>query len=213
MISYPIAAARQSGCFDHVVVSTDDDEIAAIAAAEGAEVPFRRPAHLADDHAATAPVVAHAIDACAERWGAVSDACCIYPGTPMLTAEDLARASELLGAPEVTLVFAACAYPHPVQRALRQLPSGGVARVHPEHAGTRTQDLEELLHDAGQFYWGTVDAWRVEGDLLGETSRPHVMQRYRALDIDSLEDWRFAELIMHANETHGPMEDPEPCDR
>lgn len=197
MIAYAIAAARATGLFDHVVVSTDDDEIAALAAEHGVEVPFRRPAELADDFTPTVPVVAHAIRAC-EALGWASDAvCCIYPGVPMIEAGDLSAGFAALKAGDAPYVFPVVAFPSPIQRALRRLPDGRAEPFHPEHALTRTQDLEPAYHDAGQFYWGRRDAW-LDGLTIHGNGSTIVLPEWRAIDIDTEDDWRRAEALYRA---------------
>ena len=120
MIAYAIEAALSSGVFDHVVVSTDDPEIAGIAADHGASLPFVRPAHLADDMTPTVPVVAHAIETCqALGWG-VQQVCCIYPGVPFIQASDLVQALDLLLGGNAHYVFPVTPFPSAIQRALRR---------------------------------------------------------------------------------------------
>lgn len=196
MIAYAIDAARRTGLFDHVVVSTDDAEIAEIARAEGAETPFARPAGLADDFTPTVPVIAHAVAACREAGWAVENACCIYPAVPLIEPGDLVAAYDALIAGDGTrYVFPVAAYPSPIQRALRRDPeSGTLAPFSPEYASTRTQDLEPAFYDAGQFYWGPAALW-LEGKNLHANARAIVLPEWRVADIDMPEDWERAELL------------------
>lgn len=197
MIAWPIAAALASGLFDRVVVTTEDDEIAAAARDAGAEVPFRRPADLADDHTPTRAVVNHAIRALeAETGQPVAAACLIYATAAFLSPDDLRAARALLDAPGRDFVFAALPYPHPVQRALVQDGAGGVRMLSPEHAGTRSQDLPEAFHDAAQFYWGRAEAFLAGRPMFGPASAPFLLARDRAVDIDTSADWDFAEALM-----------------
>jgi pseudaminic acid cytidylyltransferase len=194
MIVYAIDAAREAGVFDHIVVSTDDDEIAAVAQAHGALVPFRRPAALADDHAGTVPVVAHAIQqALAVGWP-VDQVCCIYPGVPLLRASDLRTALDLLNEGQSPWVFPLLPFGTPVQRALRRDASGQVHPMQPAYTLTRTQDLEPAYHDAGQFYWGTTDAW-LSGTSPHQGGRTLVLSADCAVDIDTPTDWAQAEQL------------------
>ena len=194
MLAWSVSAAQKSGLFDKVIVSTDDDEIALIARAAGAEVPFRRPAALADDIAPTVPVIAHAIQACIDLGWPVAHACCIYPCAPFIVPDDLRRAYALLLSSGTPFVFPVTDYPHPVQRAMRRLPSGKMEFFSREHELTRTQDLEKSYHDAGQFYWGTAQAWlthkRMHTDGIGMPI-PH----WRVVDIDTPDDWQRGELM------------------
>jgi pseudaminic acid cytidylyltransferase len=122
MIAHAISAAKQLGLFEHVVVSTDDEEIACIARAWGAETPFTRPAELADDYTPTVPVIAHAITACQAIGWSIDYACCIYPGVPFIQADDLKRALELLQTSQAAYSFPVTEFPSAIQRALRRLP-------------------------------------------------------------------------------------------
>lgn len=198
MIAWSIEAAKASGVAERVVVSTDDEEIAGIARDCGAEVPFLRPAKLSDDHATTMDVIVHAIEALAEQGDAVEQLCCLYSTAPMVLPEDLSGAAALLDEGGCDYVFSATHYAFPIQRALRQLPAGGVAMFHPEHLNTRSQDLEPALHDAGQFYWGCAAAFRARVPIFSERARPWLLPRYRVQDIDTPEDWRRAELMFGA---------------
>lgn len=197
MIAHAIHVAIGSNVFDRVVVSTDDEEIAAIARSAGAEVPFMRPAALADDHTPTVPVVAHAISACDAAGWRASRVCCIYPGVPFLQADDLKNALELLEAGNSAYVFPVALFPSPIQRALQRAPDGTTTPLHPEYAGTRTQDLPPAFHDAGQFYWGSRDAW-LSGLSIHANARTIVLPEWRVVDIDTPEDWTRAEAMYAA---------------
>lgn len=195
MIAWSIEAALQSGCFDSVIVSTDDEEIAQISRQYGAQVPFMRPAELSDDRTATIPVIAHAIDWFNTYGTLVQEACCIYATAPFVRAEDIHHGLELLSTNQCDYAFAVTSYPFPIQRAIRITPQGRVAMFNPEHFYTRSQDLEEAFHDAGQFYWGRADAWLQGRMIFGEKSIPVPLPRYRVQDIDNVEDWIRAEWM------------------
>jgi pseudaminic acid cytidylyltransferase len=195
LITWSIETAITSGVFDRVVVSTDDGEIATIAAEAGAEIPFVRPDALADDHATTGAVMAHAARELAAQGSGVESLCCMYPGALFVTGEDLAKAEELLRRPTpVAYVMAVARYPHPVQRALRVDGSGMAVPVSPEYVRARTQDLEPRWHDAGQFYWGTADAWIANLPVHGN-ARAYLMDSAPVVDIDSEDDWQMAECL------------------
>lgn len=194
MMAWSIEAARESGCFDRVVVSTDDDEIADVAHRYGAEVPFRRPRELADDLTPTVPVIAHAIEALEATMEAVEYACCIYPTAPFVLSEDLKASFEVFRRSEADFVLACTTFDYPVQRALR-VREGRIGMVQPEHQFTRSQDLEVLYHDAGQFYWGMGRAWCAGKGLLDPGSAPFFLPRHRVQDIDTEEDWQRAERM------------------
>lgn len=195
MIAWTIKAAQQSRCFDRIIVSTDDVEIADVARSYGAEAPFLRPAELSDDYATTGDVVRHAIKWCSEHGEAPSRVCCLYATAPFLQSDDLIRGLVALDDGDVNFAFSATTYAFPVQRAIKKNVEGRVEMLMPEHFLTRSQDLLELYHDAGQFYWGRTEAW-LSGQPIFSTSSVIVMlPRYRVQDIDTLEDWRQAELM------------------
>lgn len=195
MLAWSIAAARDSGCFDRIVVSTDDAEIAAVARANGAETPFVRPPELADDHTPTIPVIAHAIQWYLDRGEVIDAACCIYATAPFVRAEDLRAGAERLKQRQADYAFAATSFPFPIQRAFRLTASGHVEMFQPEHFNTRSQDLEPAFHDAGQFYWGQTSAWLGGKPFFGTNSVPVLLPRYRVQDIDHAEDWQRAEAL------------------
>lgn len=195
IIAYSILTALESGAFERVVVSTDDEEIARVAREHGAEVPFVRPAELSDDHTGTGPVVAHA----AEALG-VSDeglVCCIYATAPFVTATDLLRGREVLEREGADFAFSVTSYAFPIQRALRVV-GGRVEMFDPGAFAKRSQDLEEAWHDAGQFYWGTAAAWRSGKPLFTPDAAAVPLPRHRVQDIDTEEDWARAELMFRA---------------
>ena len=195
MIAWSIEAALQSGCFDHVVVSTDDAEIAEVARQCGAQVPFMRPTTLSDDHTGTIPVIRHAIEWFSER-GQVSDqVCCIYATAPLVSAADIRRGLDILTSAGSDYAFSVTSYPFPIQRAVRITGHGRVEMFSPEHFNTRSQDLEEAYHDAGQFYWGRATAWLTGKVIFGPNAAPVRLPRYRVQDIDTTEDWQMAEFL------------------
>jgi pseudaminic acid cytidylyltransferase len=202
MLAWPIQTALASGCFDRVVVSTDDTEIAEVARAYGAQVPFLRPPSLSDHHTPTRPVINHAIEEVTRLWGAVAQVCCLYATAPLVRAADLRLGLDRLMTSHMDFAFTVTSYPFPIQRALRLLPQGGVSMFHSEHAGTRSQDLEPSYHDAGQFYWGHARAFLRGLDMYSDRSVPIVLPRYRVQDIDTIEDWERAEQIMRLQLAH-----------
>jgi pseudaminic acid cytidylyltransferase len=192
MIAWAIDKAKQSGLFEHVVVSTDDAEIAELAARCGAQTPFVRPASLADDRTPTVPVIAHAVRSVVESGWDPRYVCCVYPCAPFLEPADLAAALEIAQARDADFVFPVAQYPHPVQRAMRRLGSGKMQFLQPEHEMTRTQDLEPAFHDAGQFYWGKTSAWLAQGRMHSDGLGMPI-PNWRVVDIDTEEDWVRAE--------------------
>ena len=199
IIAWSIEAALQSQCFDHVIVSTDDREIAEVAQHCGATVPFMRPDTLADDYTATIPVVRHSIEWFTAEVVEPAEVCCIYATAPFVQPEDLQKGLELLvAAPDCNYAFSVTSYPFPIQRAIRITDGERVEMFNPEHFNTRSQDLEEAWHDAGQFYWGRARAWLTGEPVFSLKSVPFRLPRQSVQDIDTLEDWSRAEWLFKA---------------
>lgn len=202
MISWSIEAALTSGCFDRVIISTDDAEIADVARAHGAEVPFMRPTELSDDHTGTIPVVAHAVEWMGQHVGHVDFACCLYATAPFVQTQDLRQGLDMLQRSGAQYAFSVTSYAFPIQRAIRIRADERVEMLNPEHFNTRSQDLEEVFHDAGQFYWGLSNAWLNHVPIFSHDSVPVRLPRERVQDIDNPEDWVVAELkfkLMNVN--------------
>lgn len=198
MIAWSINAARDSGCFDQIIVSTDDTEIADVARTHGADVPFMRPADLSDDYATTVPVIAHATAWCRDAGNDVTDVCCLYATAPFVRANDLQMGFAQLQSSGAQYVFSATDFGFPIQRALVQADDGRVTMLQPQHINTRSQDLQETYHDAGQFYWGRAQTWCDQVPLMGADAQIIHLPRYRVQDIDTPDDWRRAELLFQA---------------
>ena len=194
MIAWSIDAALQSDCFDQVLVSTDDAKIADVALKCGAQVPFIRPASLSDDHTTTTAVIAHAIDWIAAQGEFPEQVCCLYATAPFVTAEDLIAGLRELTESGADYVFSVTSYTFPIQRAFRITSAQRIEMFNPENFNSRSQDMEEAFHDAGQFYWGRATAWQRNIPIFGPTSSPVLLPRYRVQDIDTEEDWLDAEL-------------------
>ncbi len=194
MLSYSIAAARDSGLFDTIVVSTDDDEIAAVARDHGAETPFVRPDELANDHQGTDAVIRHAIAWFADRGTDFDATCCIYATAPLLDPRRLRDGWDKLQQPGKRFAFSVTSYAFAIQRALRRTDGDGVAMFWPENRMVRSQDLEPAYHDAAQFYWGWSDAFLNGEQLFSAVAAPVVLPRAHVVDIDTPEDWEMAEL-------------------
>lgn len=198
MITWAIDAARSSDCFDRIVVSTDDQEVAEIARAAGAEVPFMRPAELSGDHAATAPVIAHAIEWHRARGQAPGEVCCIYATAPFLRPSDIRQGLETLRSSGAVFAFSVTSFPAPIQRAFRITRENRVEMFNPDLFLARSQDLEPAYHDAAQFYWGQADGWLAGKPLFSPDSAPVILPRHRVQDIDTPEDWVTAEWMFRA---------------
>lgn len=198
IIAYSIQAALKCELFDKIIVSTDDENIAGIARQFGAETPFLRPTHLADDYTGTNAVVKHAISWFIEQEEKVQYACCIYATAPFLQAHYLQQGFNKLNRSDKAFVFSVTTFPFPIQRAIKIKTDGTVEAFFPENTKKRSQDLEEAYHDAGQFYWGRAEAFLQNIDMFSESSLPVVLPRYLVQDIDTLEDWTRAELMYQA---------------
>jgi N-acylneuraminate cytidylyltransferase len=198
ILAYSITAALESALFDRVMVSTNDAEIADVARSLGAEIPFLRPADLADDYSGTNAVVKQAIEWHQSAGIPVDAACCIYATAPFVQVRYLREGWERLQASHKAFVFSVAAYRYPIQRALRLTPAGEVEAMYPEHRGTRSQDLEPAFHDAGQFYWGRAEAFLEELPLFAAHSLGLVLPSHLVQDIDTEEDWQRAELMFRA---------------
>lgn len=190
ILAYSIEAALASGAFDEVMVSTDDDRIARVAEQYGAKVPFRRSEETAGDYATTDEVIGEVLQAYAELGNAPEKFCCIYPTAPFLTPERLRTAMEMLEEHESVLPVVGFSYPPQRGFVVR---GGCVQRWMPEYETARSQDLDKIFHDAGQFY-----ACRTDAFLRGQTTDvkdmvPLVLPEREVQDIDTLEDWELAE--------------------
>lgn len=198
MIAWSIEAAKASACFDRVIVSTDDEEIAAVAREYGAETPFVRPAELSSDYAGTVPVIAHATTWLRQNGHSPELVCCLYATAPFTTPEDLRAGLQTLVDAKAQYAFSVTSYAFPIQRAIRIDSQGRVAMFNPEYLNTRSQDLEDAYHDAGQFYWGRATAWTSGTPLFSNDAVPVLLPRHRVQDIDTPEDWDRAAWMFRA---------------
>lgn len=198
MIAWSIEAAIKAAVFDSVIVSTDDSEIAKIALEYNANVPFERPAELSGDNVGTAPVISHAINWHVENGIDVSQVCCIYATAPFITEEDIKLGKTLLDESGADFVVSITSYAYPIQRAIKLRKDGRLEMFEPSQFEMRSQDLTECFHDAGQFYWGTTKAWLSAVPVLSAHAVPLILPRYRVQDIDTMEDWKNAELMFQS---------------
>jgi N-acylneuraminate cytidylyltransferase len=195
MIAWAIATARDSGLFDRIIVSTDSDEVAAVAREAGAEVPFRRPAELSDDHCGTLEVMTHAVGRAQSGGLDPRLVCCLYPTAVLTGADDLRAALTMLDGGDWDYVFAAGRFAQPVQRAFVRGEDDAMVLLFPEHRLTRTQDLPPAYHDAGQFYWGRAEAWGAGRPIYGPRTTFIELPPERCQDIDTPQDWDAAERL------------------
>jgi pseudaminic acid cytidylyltransferase len=197
IIAWPIETAISSGLFDRVIVSTDDAEIRSVAERHGAECPFERPAALADDHATTSDVMAHAVAWVAEAGLSADAICCIYPTAVFAEPGDLRNGLDALSSGAWAFAVAATEFEAPIFRSFRQREDGGLEMFFPEHFATRSQDLPQALHDTGQFYWGRPSAWLAKQRIFDRSSVPVLIPKSRVQDIDDADDWARAEAMFN----------------
>lgn len=196
MIAYSIEAAKESGCFEHIIVSTDDQEIAEIAMQFGASVPYLRSKELSDDYATTMDVMSDIVGKLDDQIQLV---CCIYATAPLLLSADIKSAYySLIANSEIDYVFSITDFAFPIQRALKIGDKNQVSMFDAQYISTRSQDLVEAFHDAGQFYWGRKEAWKNRNAIFDQKSIGFKLPRYRVQDIDTMDDWIMAELMCKA---------------
>lgn len=192
IIAYSIESALESGLFDEVMVSTDDIEIAEVAKQYGASVPFFRSAETANDFATTADVLVEVINEYKKLGKTFDKACCLYSTAPFVTSKRLSEAySKIVG--DIDSIFTVVEYSYPIQRSL--VEDGQRIRMkYPEYRTSRSQDLEKTYHDAGQFYFFTVEQFLKDKKLWGDNTTPLVLSELEVQDLDTLTDWKLAEM-------------------
>lgn len=193
ILAYSIEAALKSGVFDAVMVSTDDQEIAQVAKEYGAEVPFMRSADNANDFATTKDVVREVIEAYQKNGQEFDQLCCIYPTAPFVTPKGLKEAMELLNTPGTQGAMPVVRFSFPPQRSLI-IEEGSLRPKWPENTLKRSQDLEPMYHDAGQFYCLDVKSFLEQDTMVPAVTAPIVLSDLEVQDIDNEEDWKLAEL-------------------
>ena len=200
MLSWSIITALKCTCFDQVIVSTDDKNIAFVAESWGALVPFVRPARLSNDYATTQEVISHAVSWYQDSGYHLDAICCLYATAPFAQAYDIEAAqNDLHTTPGLRFVFSATSFPSPIERAFTIDPQSGLASmINPELFDKRSQDLQTVFHDAAQFYWGRPEAWLKSKNLF-ESSKPYLLPRWRVQDIDDEDDWIRAEQLYGAS--------------
>lgn len=194
IIAYSIETALESGLFEEVMVSTDNEEIATVAKNYGAVVPFLRSEETASDYASTVEVLIEVLESY-EKFGEVFKyGCCIYPTAPLLKMECLENGLKILKKESFNIVLPVVEYTYPIQRSLNLSQNGKISMKWPEYLNSRSQDLSSSYHDAGQFYWFTVESLRNEKSLFSINSGAMVLPSLHVQDIDTEEDWKLAEL-------------------
>jgi len=194
IIAYSIEAALESNCFDEIIVSTDDDEIAELGIKYGAQVPFIRPYELSDDFSNTLSVVKHAIEQKDVNYN-IESVCCLYATAPFIDAKTIYESYEQFTKSDANYCLGITNFPFPIQRAIRVSDKNRLIMFDEENSHKRSQDLEEAYHDAGQFCWGKASAFRNELSIYSGSTLPYILQRDLVQDIDTMEDWLRAEAM------------------
>ena len=194
LIAYSIKTALDSKLFDKVIVSTDDEEIASIAKEYGADVPYLRPKELSDDFATTGDVINYVVEKERNLGMDIEYVCTIYATAPLLQSKYLVDGYNQLSNSNAKNSFSVTSMPFPIQRTFKITQENRCEMFYPQYANTRSQDLEEAYQDAGQFYWNKLSKNSNEV-MFGKDSIPIVLPRYLVQDIDTLEDWKQAELM------------------
>lgn len=200
IIAYSVKAALESGIFDEVMVSTDDEEIAEVAKKFGANVPFLRSEETANDYATTADVINEVLDTYKENGHEFDVVCCLYATAPFVTAERLKEASAILKEGSFDSAFTCTPFSYPVLRGLIINDAGRIAMKWPEYKKSRSQDLPQFYHDAGQFYFATVESFQKTNGFWGVNTAPIIVSELEVQDLDTLTDWALAEMkykILH----------------
>lgn len=195
IIEYSIKAAVDSKLFDKVIVSTDEDEIMKIAEKSGAEVPFVRPPDLSDDYTPLPQVIKHALLWYQNKGVEYEYACCILATAPFVRSEDIMKGYEIINQEKNSSIFSVTSFPFPIFRALKINSNNNLEMFWPEHELTRSNDLPEAYHDAGQFYWIEKSNFLINEKLYAKDALPIILPRYLVQDIDTEEDWKRAELM------------------
>jgi len=195
IIAYSIETAKNSGIFDRIIVSTDSEMIADVSRKYGAEVPFTRPKKLADDYTGTNAVIKHTIQWCLRNNLQPEYVCGIYATAPFLKKEYLEEGLRRLKESDNSFAFSVTPFPSPIFRALKINGAGQLEMFWPEYLTARSQDIPKSYLDAGQFYWGRAEAFLEDVVLFSPASIPVKIPSYLVQDIDTVEDWKRAELM------------------
>lgn len=194
IMAYPIEAAKQSGLFDHIMVSTDDPHIADIAQQYGAEVPFFRSAATANDYAGLADVLLEVIHQYDLLGDMPQNVCCILATAPLISSQDLINAYQHLSDGSCDMVYPIVPFSYPVLRSVVQNEDGYVQMKWPEYYNSRSQDLETFYHDSGTFYWITTDQLLKNKRLTTSRTKGLIVDDLSVQDIDNETDWKLAEM-------------------
>jgi len=195
IISYAIKTVEDSKLFNKLIVSTDSKEIADLSKDLGAEVPFMRPDNLSDDFTTTDEALVHAINYFEEQDIFFNYVCCIYPVTPLLEPRDLQNSYDMLLKEKAISSFPVAEFSSSIYRALEITKEDRLKVLKEEFLASRTQDLNKTYYDLGQFYWVEKDRYLKEKKVWSSDCVPYLVDRYKMIDVDTLEDWNFVEQV------------------
>ncbi len=193
IIKYSIETALQSKCFEEIMVSTDDKEIATTAESFGAKVPFLRSAVNSNDYADTADVIKEVLNSYKKLNKHFDYFCCIYPTAPFITAEKLSNSFKKLEKTGADAVIPVVKFSYPIQRSLK-IENNKLEMIWPENYKKRSQDLMQTYHDCGQFYWMKTESFLTQKTLFAKNTIPFEINEIEVQDIDTEEDWKIAEF-------------------
>ena len=194
IIAYSIEAALNTKLFDEVMVSTDDHDIANIGRIYGARIPFMRTSDNSGDYATTMDVILEVIDNYSQQDKQFDNVCCIYPTAPLIDEQKLKAGYQKLTNEHLDSVFPVVPFSYPVWRGFRIADNGRAVMVWPEYLDSRSQDLEEIFHDAGQWYWLNAESLRINKKIFTENTASLILSPIEVQDIDNLSDWEIAEM-------------------
>jgi pseudaminic acid cytidylyltransferase len=195
IIAYSIIEAKKTQLFKRIIVSTDSEEIAKVSRDYGAEIPFMRPPELSNDYTGINPVILHALQSLLNDGEVIDYICCVYPTAPLITSYYIRKGYELIKKSKAASALSVTTFPSPIFRALTINDSSRIEMVWPKYFSTRSQDLPQVFHDAGQFCWANAKKYLEEKTFLASDAVPVVLPRYFVQDIDTLEDWKITELL------------------
>ena len=195
IIYYSIKAAKKTKLFKDIICSTDDSEIVKIAEKYGAKCPFLRPKRLSNDFSSTSDVINHTIDFYNKKGKKLNFICCIYPTAPFIRTKKIIEGYDKILNEKWKFVFSATKNPLSVLRTFEKKFNGSLKMLFPSNFKRRSQDLKNTYFDAAQFYWGSANSWKKNNNLFNFYSTIVEIPYHESIDIDTMEDWKLAELI------------------
>lgn len=194
ILAYSVQAACQTGMFDRIIVSTDDEEIARVARQYGAEVPFMRSEKNSNDYATVTDALLEVLDCLEERGDSYDSLCCILSTAPLVSTQDIIGSYRFMEDKKAPAICPVVAFSYPIWRSLKRDKDGGISMNWPEHINARSQDLPVAYHDSGSFYWADVKKLRQFGSFFMPGCLGWEVDEIRIQDIDTETDWKLAEL-------------------